>query len=182
MFMFRNHLSKLGRGLAVIGLLGLAACEQVPVGPDPRDEFSARNVNKTLVTYVNQLGTQAVYLAPNGELYLWTSASSAVQRGSWKYDLLATGAATTYQGAGGINHPVQELDTGWGLCFRYRDAAGNIVRRPEGGDWNCALFADYEALVIDRAEGDIFSLGSGTAPAAMPPGERLTGSELEALS
>ncbi|MEM1300770.1 MAG: hypothetical protein AAGH68_15980 [Pseudomonadota bacterium] len=168
------------RRLALLGSLLLAACT-VQTGPDPRDGFSERNVGRTVITYVDGLGTQAVYLQPSGGLHLWSSAGDNAQSGDWKYDVLATGAATTYQGAGGINHPVQELETAWGVCFRYRDANGEILRRPEGGDWNCALLADYEALIIDRAQGDIFSLQSGKVPGPMPKGERLTGSELERL-
>lgn len=160
--------------------LAIAACAG-PTGPDPRDPFTERNVGQTVVTFVNPLGTQAVYLEPSGKLYLWSSAQEPVQRGDWKFDILATGAATTYQGAGGINHPVQDLETAWGICFRYKASDGTILRRAEGGDWNCALLADYEALIIDRGIGDIFQLTDGTAPAAMPPERRLTGSDLEAL-
>ena len=158
----------------------LSACA-VATGPDPRDPFRERNVGKTVVTYVNPLGTQAVYLEPSGKLYLWSAAQEPVQQGDWKFDVLATGVSTTYQGAAGINHPVQDLDTSWGICFRYKAADGTILRRAEGGDWNCALLQDYEALIIDRGLADIFGLADGTAPASMPPGERLTGSELEAL-
>ena len=169
------------RPVALLGsLLILAACAS-NLGPDPRDDFSARNSGKTVITYVNHLGTQAVYLAPGGDLHLWSSATKNAQTGDWKYDVLATGAATTYQGAGGINHPVQDLETAWGICFRYIGEDGQVLRRPEGGDWNCALLPDYEALIIDRAEGDIFNLRSGNVPATMPPARRLTGSELEAL-
>lgn len=158
----------------------LAACT-VETGPDPRDTFSERNVGKTVITYVPELGTQAVYIAPQGTFHVWSSAQPPVQTGDWKYEILATGNATTYQGAGGINYPVEELETAWGVCYRYVNAAGEIIRRPEGGDWNCALLPDYEALIIDRANGDIFNLQSGQPPATMPPGRRLTGSELEAL-
>lgn len=170
------------RPFALLGsLLMLAACAGGAVGPDPRDGFTERNVGKTVITYVDGLGTQAVYFAPSGGLHLWSSAADNTQGGDWKYDVLATGQATTYQGAGGINHPVQELETAWGVCFRYRDANDEILRRPEGGDWNCALLGDYEALIVDRAQGDIFSLQSGKVPAAMPKGERLLGSDLERL-
>ena len=160
--------------------LMLAACA-VQTGPDPRDPFRERNIGNTVITYVDRLGTQAVYLAKDGGLHLWSSASDKVQAGGWKLDILATGVSTTYQGAAGINHPVEDLQTGWGICFRYRSPDGNILRRAEGGDWNCALLADYEALIIDRAIGDIFRLTNGAPPAQMPAGERLTGSELEAL-
>ncbi|MGD1927264.1 MAG: hypothetical protein ACFB03_24225 [Paracoccaceae bacterium] len=164
----------------LLPVLFVAACA-IAGGPDPRDPFSARNIDKTIVTYVDRLGTQAVYLASDGGLYLWSAAQEPVQQGDWKYDVLATGVNTTYQGAGGINHPVQDLETAWGICFRYRGAEGGILRRAEGGDWNCALLADYEALIIDRAEGDIFQLRGGNPPAAMPAGARLTGAELDAL-
>ena len=142
---------------------------------------TGRNIGKTVITYVNPLGTQAVYLEPSGQLYLWSAAQEPVQRGDWKFDVLATGVNTTYQGAGGINHPVQDLDTAWGICFRYKQPDGTILRRAEGGDWNCALLSDYEALIIDRGVGDIFTLTDGTAPAVMPPERRLTGSDLDAL-
>ncbi len=159
----------------------LAAGCAIASGPDPRAGFTERNVGKTLVTHVEGLGTQAVYMAPDGELFLWSSASPAVQRGNWRFDALATGAATTYQGAAGINYPVQELETEWGVCFQYRDAAGRILRRAEGGDWNCALLADYEGLVAGRAEGDAFGLADGTPPAPMPAGALLGLDELGAL-
>ena len=168
------------RFLLLSMMLLTSACA-VQTGPDPLEPFKERNVGKTVVTYVNPLGTQAVYLEPSGKLYLWSAAQEAVQQGSWKFDVLATGVSTTYQGAAGINHPVQELETAWGVCFRYRDANGEILRRPEGGDWNCALLADYEALIVDRAQGDIFSLQSGKVPAKMPSGQRLLGSDLERL-
>lgn len=172
---------RLLRPLGWVIAVGLMAGCTIDTGPDPRDGFTERNIGKTVVTYVDQLGTQAVYLAPGGNVYLWSAASTDVQEGDWKYEVLATGSATTYQGAGGINHPVEELETAWGLCFRYRDAQGNILRRPEGGDWNCALLPDYEDLIIDRAEADIFNLESGKAPGTMPPGRRMTGAELESL-
>lgn len=165
---------------ALFASLLLSACT-VQTGPDPRDPFTERNIGNTVITYVDPLGTQAVYLEKSGKLYLWSAAQEPVQQGDWKLDILATGVNTTYQGAGGINHPVQDLETEWGICFRYRAADGQILRRPEGGDWNCALLPDYEALIIDRAIGDIFTLGDGTAPKPMPAGQRLTGSELEAL-
>lgn len=161
-------------------LLLLAGCGAV-AAPDPRPGFAERNVGRTLVTHVPERGTQAVHLAPDGALHLWSSASPQVQRGEWRFDQLATGAATTYQGAAGINHPVQELETDWGLCFRYRDATGAILRRPEGGDWNCALLADYEALVAERAQGDAFGLADGAPPAAMPPGTLLSLDQLRRL-
>lgn len=160
-------------------LLLLAGC--AAAAPDPRPAFTERNVGRTLVTHVEGRGTQAVYLDPDGELYLWSSASPQVQSGTWRYDLLATGAATTYQGAAGINHPVQELATEWGICFQYRDAAGRILRRPQGGDWNCALLPDYEALVVGRAEGDSFGLSDGVPPAEMPAGRLLGLDALRAL-
>lgn len=165
---------------SVLLLLLLAGCA-VARGPDPREGFTARNVGKTLVTHVEGLGTQVVYMAPDGALYLWSSASPAAQRGQWRYDVLATGAATTYQGAAGINHPVQELQNEWGLCFQYRDHAGRILRRVEGGDWNCAVLADYEALVVDRAVGDAFGLADGAPPATMPPGSLMGVEALRAL-
>ena len=168
------------RFLLLSMILLTSACA-VQTGPDPLQPFKERNVGKTVVTYVNPLGTQAVYLEPSGKLYLWSAAQEAVQQGSWKFDVLATGVSTTYQGAAGINHPVQDLETAWGICFRYQAADGTILRRPEGGDWNCALLPDYEALIIDRGLDDIFGLTDGTAPAIMPPEKRLTGSELEAL-
>lgn len=161
-------------------ILLVSACA-VQTGPDPRDPFTERNVGKTVVTYVNPLGTQAVYLEPSGKLYLWSAAQEPVQTGEWKLDILATGVNTTYQGAGGINHPVQDLETAWGICFRYKAADGSILRRAEGGDWNCALLPDYEALIIDRGVGDIFKLTDGKAPAIMPPERRMTGSDLDAL-
>ncbi len=166
--------------LLAFTLLLPAACA-VQTGPDPRDPFTERNIGKTVITYIGDLGTQAVYFEPSGKLYLWSGAQEAVQRGDWKFDILATGASTTYQGAGGINHPVQDLDTEWGICFRYLSADGQILRRREGGDWNCALLRDYEALIIDRGLDDIFQLSDGTAPAVMPIGKRLTGSDLDAL-
>lgn len=158
----------------------LAACT-AQVGPDPRDPFRERNVGKTVITFVDRLGTQAVFFDASGKLFLWSAASDTVQRGDWKFDELATGVATTFQGAAGVNHPVEDLQTAWGVCFRYRGPDGQILRRPQGGDWNCATLADYEALIIDRAAGDIFTLSDGTAPAAMPAGQRMTGIELEAL-
>ena len=169
------------RALPLIAALLLTACATLPVGPDPRDEFTNRNIGKTLATYVDGLGTQVVHMTSGGELYLWSSANTAVQRGEWRYDLLATGAATTYQGAGGINVPVEELATDWGVCFKYLDAAGNILRRQGGGDWNCALFSDYEPLIVERADGDAFGLSQGRAVAEMPVGPRLTLAQLQRL-
>ncbi|MEM9061041.1 MAG: hypothetical protein AAGD13_11330 [Pseudomonadota bacterium] len=166
--------------MALLILPIVTACG-VATGPDPTEPFSERNVGKTVITYVDRLGTQAVFLAPGGSLFLWSAAQEPVQNGDWKFDVLATGVNTTYQGAGGINHPVQDLETAWGICFRYRSADGRIIRRNEGGDWNCALLADYEQLIIDRAAGDIFQLRAGTPPGPMPAGARLTGAELEAL-
>lgn len=165
----------------IAAALLLTACETIQVGPDPRDEFSARNVDKTLATYVDGLGTQVVHMTSGGQLYLWSSANENVQTGEWRYDLLATGAATTYQGAGGINVPVEELATDWGLCFKYLDASGKVLRRAEGGDWNCALFTDYERLIVERAEGDAFGLSQGRAPGQMPVGARLTLAQLQRL-
>lgn len=164
----------------LIASLLLTACA-VQTGPDPRDPFTERNIGNTVITYIDKLGTQAVFLEQSGKLYLWSAAQEPVQQGDWKFDILATGVSTTYQGAAGINHPVQDLDTEWGICFRYRGPNGQILRRPEGGDWNCALLPDYEALIIDRAIGDIFTLGDGNAPSIMPVGKRFTGNELEAL-
>lgn len=161
-------------------LLFVAGCG-IASGPDPREGFTASNVGKTLVTHVAGLGTQAVYMAPDGTLRLWSSASPSVQRGKWRYDVLATGAATTYQGAAGINYPVQELENEWGVCFQFHDGTGQILRRPEGGDWNCALLPDYEALVAGRAEGDVFGLSDGIPPAPMPAGSLLALDELRAL-
>ena len=166
--------------LSLVLSLLVAGCA-IATSPDPREGFTARNVGKTLVTHVEKLGTQAVYMAPDGELFLWSSASPAVQRGKWRYDRLATGVATTYQGAAGINYPVQELETEWGVCFQYHDAAGRILRRAEGGDWNCALLADYEGLVAGRAGGDAFDLSDGTPPAPMPAGALLDLDALRAL-
>ena len=165
--------------LSLLFLAALAAC--AAAGPDPRTEFTARNGGKTLVTYVPRLGTQAVYLDPAGALSIWSAAQRAVQRGRWRYDVLATGSATTYQGAAGVNHPVEELQTQWGICFQFLDAAGNVLRRQEGGDWNCALLADYEGLIIDRADGDRFALTISSAPPAMPAGRRLTVGDLAGL-
>lgn len=170
----------MGRRAALLLLLLAGGCAGV-AAPDPRPGFTERNVGRTLVTHVPERGAQAVYLAHDGGLFLWSSASPQAQRGEWRFDQLATGAATTYQGAAGINHPVQELQTGWGVCFRYRDASGAVLRRPEGGDWNCALLADYEALVAGRAEGDAFGLADGEPPAAMPPGALLSLDALGAL-
>lgn len=161
---------RLRRVRAPVLLLILVTGCGIASGPDPREGFTARNVGKTLVTHVENLGTQALYMAPDGTLHLWSSASPAVQRGRWRYDVLATGAATTYQGAAGINYPVQELQNEWGVCFQFHDETGRILRRPEGGDWNCALLPDYEALVVGRAEGDAFGLTDGAPPAAMPAG------------
>lgn len=166
--------------IALASFLLLTACTSVS-GPDPRDGFSERNIGSTVVTHVGRLGTQAVYFEPSGALYLWSSAKPNTQVGAWKYDLLATGSAATYQGSAGINYSVEELETDWGICFQYKDAAGNILRRREGGDWNCALFADFEALVIDKAPGDVFALAEGRAPAAMPPDARLPISALRGL-
>ena len=157
----------------------LAGC--AAAAPDPRPAFTERNIGRTLVTHVPGLGTQAVYLAPAGELLLWSAASPQVQRGTWRLDQLATGSATTYQGAAGINYPVQQLETAWGICFQYRDATGAVLRRPEGGDWNCAVLADYEALVVGRGDGDAFGLTDGAPPAAMPPGALLGLEQLRAL-
>lgn len=158
----------------------LAGCGVVQ-GPDPREGFTERNVGRTLVTHVEGLGTQAVYLEPGGGLWVWSAAGPGVRRGSWRYDLLATGAATTYQGAAGINHPVEELATAWGICLQFRDEAGNVLRRQGGGDWNCALLPDYEALVVARAEGDAFGLADGEPPARMPEGALLGLEELRDL-
>lgn len=166
---------------AVAGALLLSACAAVPLGPDPRDEFAERNVDKTLATFVQGMGTQVVHMAPDGQLYLWSSANTNVQRGEWRYDLLATGSATTYQGAGGINVPVEELATDWGICFKYIDENGNILRRPAGGDWNCALFGDYEPLITERAEGDAFGLSGGQAPGEIPAEALLTLAQLQRL-
>lgn len=166
--------------LCLAALSALAACAEIATGPDPRDGFSERNIGQTVVTHVERMGTQAVYMAPSGDLYVWSGANPEVQRGSWRYDILATGQATTYVGAGGINHPVEELETQWGICFQYRDAAGNILRRREGGDWNCALLTDYEALIVDRAAGDTLGLSRGGARPAMPPG-LLTAAQLARL-
>ncbi len=104
-----------------------------------------------------------------------------MQLGKWRYDALATGEATTFQGAAGINYPVQELQTEWGVCFQYHDADGRILHRAEGGDWNCALLPDYEGLVDGRAEGDVFGLADGTPPAVMPAGSLLALEQLRAL-
>ena len=162
-------------------LLMLSACDTVVKGPDPRDEFSDRNVGKTLVTYVDGLGSQVVHMAQSGKLYLWSSAGPEVQLGDWRYDILATGNATSYQGAGGINHPVEELETAWGICFRYLDKQGNILRRPSGGDWNCALLQDYEALIIERAAGDPLRLASKGPREPLPSGIPLTMAQIQRL-
>lgn len=158
----------------------LAGC--AAAAPDPRPSFTERNVGQTLVTHVEGRGTQAVYMAPDGALWVWSSAGPEVQRGAWRYDLLATGAATTYQGAAGINYPIEELQTAWGICFQYLDARGRILRRPEGGDWNCALLDDYEALVGERAEGDVLGLSDGSSPGAMPDGRLMSLAELLAIA
>ena len=89
----------------------------------------------------------------------WSAAQEPVQLGDWKFDILATGVNTTFQGAAGINYPVEDLETGWGVCFRYVGPDGTILRRKEGGDWNCALLTDYEALIIDRAAGTVTNWG-----------------------
>ena len=167
--------------LATLLCIAIMGCATIDVGPDPRDEFSERNVGKTLATYVDGLGTQVVHLADDGQLYVYSGASPSVQKGDWKFDILATGAATTYQGAGGINVPVEELETAWGVCFRYKDAAGNIVRRPAGGDWNCALLTDYEPLITERMNGDVFGLARGQTPGEMPQGARVTLAQLQRL-
>lgn len=175
------HLKMKSSCLSLIAtLLFLSACAEVS-GPDPRDGFTERNVGKTLVTYVDGLGSQVVHMSEGGDLFLWSSAGPGTQRGSWRYDILATGAATTYQGAGGVNHPVQELETAWGICFRYQDAEGNIVRRPNGGDWNCALFSDYEALIVERTPGDAFALSSQPEREALPAERRLSVREISSL-
>ena len=148
---------------------------------EPTIVFSKRNVGNTVVTHVDQLGTQVVHMANSGKLYLWSSAGPKIQLGDWKFDILATGAATTYQGAGGINHPVQELETAWGICFRYRDEAGTILRRPNGGDWNCALLQDYEALVSERGPGDMFRLADQQSRNPLPQGALLTLAQIQRL-
>lgn len=158
----------------------ISSCAEVSA-PDPREGFTERNVGKTLVTYVEQLGSQVVHMSDDGRLYLWSSAGPGTQKGSWRYDILATGAATTYQGAGGVNHPVQELETAWGICFRYEDESGKIVRRPNGGDWNCALFNDYESLIVDRASGDSFDLTRQSTRNPLPAGRKLSVEEIAAL-
>lgn len=158
--------------ILVVALL-LAGCA-ITGAPDPRPGFTARNVGKTFVTHVEGLGTQAVYLAADGDLYIWSSAGPEVQRGSWRYDRIVAGPAATFRGAAGVNYPVEEMQTEWGICFRYRDAAGKILRRPRGGDWNCALLPAYEGLIAGRADGDIFGLTDGQPPARMPA-ERMLG-------
>ncbi len=151
-------------------------------GQDPAVEaFTERSVGKTLVTYVEGYGTQVVFLSPDGELRLWHAGKDAIQAGRWKYDVLATGAATSYVGTAGINHPVEELETTPGLCFKYLDGAGNVIRRLNGGDWNCASFPDYEALVTERAEGDFFRLMGGNSPGLMPAEQKLSIAELSTL-
>ena len=158
----------------------LSACEAA-TGPDARDGFSDRNIGNTVVTHVDQLGTQVVHMSNDGKLFLWSSAGPDIQLGDWKFDILATGAATTYQGAGGINHPVQELETAWGICFRYRDAAGTILRRLNGGDWNCALLQDYEALVVERGPGDMFRLAAAQPREPLPERVLLTLAQIQRL-
>lgn len=166
--------------ISLAPILLLSACTAIS-GPDPRDGFAERNVGSTVVTHVDRFGTQAVYFEPSGALYLWSAAKDGVQVGAWKYDLLATGTAATYQGSAGINYSVEELETDWGICFQYKDEAGNILRRREGGDWNCALLTDFEALVFDKAPGDVFALAGGRAPASMPPEARLPIAALRGL-
>lgn len=169
------------RMLCALPLLVLTACAGIDGPPDPRPEFTARNVDKTLLTYVDGLGTQVVHIATGGQVYLWSSARDGVQRGEWKYDILATGAATSYVGAGGINHPVQELETEWGLCFKYFDLDGRVVRRQNGGDWNCALLSDYEPLITERAAGDAFGLRTDAPRKALPEARRLAIADVAAL-
>ncbi len=149
-------------------LLLLAGCVAGCVAgpPDPRPDFSARNVGRTIVTFDEDVGTRALYLAPDGTLHLWSPARPSVRRGRWRYQPIVDEAAATYQATEGINYPAEELAAGWRLCFSFPEEAetGN-------GDRSCTPLDDYEALIVDRADGDALGLVAGKPPGpiAGPP-------------
>ena len=151
--------------------------------PDPRQGFSQRNVGQTLVNYVEGLGTQAVYLAPKGEVLLWTAARPGVQRGDWRFEPLVAGEAATYRGTAGINYPAEELAAAWRICMRYRGAPGGALpgKNPPVGDWKCVPLNAYEKLIVERAGGDVLGLLAGAPPGVMPAGRRLSLAALRAL-
>ena len=160
-------------------LVALAGCGTV-TGPDERAEFAARNEGKTLITYAEPTGTRVVYLAPDGELHLWSSAWPDAQSGSWRYELLATGAATTFQGTGNINQQVASPETAWAICLD-APGTGQVPPPPSGSEKDCTLLAQYDAQISERADDDVFNLSSGRVPAPMPPGRRLSATDLAAL-
>lgn len=164
---------------ALFAAATLAACAGGP-DADPRAGFSERNVGKTLITYAEGAGTRVIYLGPDRQLHIWSSASPDAQSGGWQYELLPTGGATTPQGAGAINQQIASPTTAWGICLD-APGTGQVPPPPTGGERNCMLLSDYEAQISERASDDIFNLRSGRVPAPMPPGRRLSATDLAAL-
>jgi hypothetical protein len=156
--------------LVMLPLL-LAGCAAGSV--DARRSFAARNVGQTVVTHVEGPGTQALYLAPDGALFLWAAARPEVRRGRWRLEPVVPEATASYQATAGMNRPAEELAEDWRVCFRYRD--GEAETRPEGqgGDWSCLPVAAFDGLVVERAPGDVLGLSTGVPPGAMPAGRRL---------
>lgn len=173
-------ISSLLRASLLAGVLGLLSACGAATGTDERAEFAARNEGRTLIAHSEALGTQVVYLAPGGKQFTWSAAAPLAQSGAWKYELLATGTTTTYQGTGVINQQVAAPESAWGICVDAPIAA-QTPPPPESSDGSCLLLSVYEAQISERIDDDIFDLQSGKVPAPLPPGRRLSSSDLVAL-
>lgn len=164
--------------LSLAALMALSACSDVVQG-DPLEGQGVNFENRTVLTFVEGLGNQVVHFAPDGRLAIWRTGTTEIQRGRWKFDRLNVGSTTAFVGQAGINYPVEAQDTEVGVCLRYETPDGQILRLPNGGDWNCNTLAQFDSLVTERLSGDPFNLLTApSAPDILPANRPVSAAEL----
>jgi hypothetical protein len=115
-------------------------------------QFKAAVSGRTVRTYSQEDGNRVEYFDPNGKVYVWPARAHLLV-GTWKpcsQDLIAVDDS-------GQQKPVEIAS----IC--------RVLPDPDGGTqtWN-STWVIYGKLIVERAEGDIFSLSKRTgAPYGM---------------
>jgi len=115
-------------------------------------QFKAAVSGRTVRTYSQELGNRVEYFDPGGKVYVWPARANLLI-GTWKpcsQDLVAVDAS-------GQEKPVKVAS----IC--------RVLPNPDGGTqtWN-STWVIYGKQIVERAEGDIFSLSQRTeAPYGM---------------